>query len=217
MKARCWQFLLYPESCNPEFIKYMYDSGLKGAISPLHDSDLRDDGTLKKSHYHVILLFNGGRTEQAVKEIVQEINVANNIIQKVNDKQARFEYLTHKNNPEKYQYNPEDIIFINAHSYDFIDEDYRCILDYIDDNKIKSIVGLLKALRKENNNRLIKYVSNNTYYVQTYLRALQIDYDSRIETLLHSLYNNYGDVRINKDVLNKLCEVFDEVKINNET
>ena len=216
IKARYWQLLLYPESCNKDFVKYFYDNGIKCAISPLHCCDRGENGAIKKEHYHVVMLFNGGRTEKQVMEIAKDLNAPEHV-QKVYDKQNRYEYLTHKNNPEKYQYRSEDIIHINCYSYDFIDEDYKCILDYIDDNKIKSIVGLLKALRKENNTRLIKYVSNNTYYVNTYLRALQEDYDSRIESLLHSLYNNYGDVRINKDVLNKLCEVFDEVKINNET
>lgn len=215
-KSRQWMIIVYPESAIENWQQYLKDMGIKGAVSPLHDSDLRDDGKLKKPHYHTILLFNGGRTETYIRQEIVEPIKALGQFQRVIDKQLAFEYLTHENDPDKFQYDKAKIEFINSSVSDFVNEDYISIIDYIDDNKIKSLVGLLKSLRKTKNKRLIQYVSNNTFYVTQYLKEVRQDYDSKVETLVKQMYNHYGDVRINKDVLNKLCEVFNEVKIDNE-
>lgn len=216
-KCRQYMIIVYPESALQNWRKYLQEMGVKCAISPLHDSDLTDDGSLKKPHYHVILIFNGGRTETYVRQEIVEPIKALSQFQRVIDKQLAFEYLTHENNPEKHQYNRVEVEFINSCISDYVNEDYISILEYIDDNNIKTLVGLLKSLRKAKNKRLIQYVSNNTYYVTTYLKEVRENYDSKVETLVKSMYNHYGDIRVNKDVLNKLCEVFNEVKINNET
>lgn len=216
MKSRYWTIIVYPDSVNPKWKEILKDKGCKVAISPLHDSDLRENGEIKKSHYHLLLIMNGGRTKEYIKtEIVEPINRLEQF-QNVIDKEKAFEYLYHANDMDKYQYKKEDIEYINSNVSDYLNTDYITILEYIDDNKIKTLVGLLKALRKDNNKRLIKYTSDNTYFVQSYLKEVREGYEEKLQQVVKLLQYNYKEVYMNKDVLNKLCEVFDNVKITQD-
>ena len=142
LKSRYWMIILYPDSCSVNWINILWDLNVKCVVSPLHEYDLRDDGTFKKPHYHILIQFNGGRTKSSVYENIITPLKALDRFDKIYDKTSAFEYLIHKNNPEKYQYSYDKIQFINSHSYDWIEEDYLTILNYIDDNKIKSFVKL---------------------------------------------------------------------------
>lgn len=72
----------------------------------IHDSDLLDDGTPKKDHYHFYIEFPNPRSFQS---IANDLSIAVNFIEKVYDKSSILLYLTHKNRPEKFQYNITDI------------------------------------------------------------------------------------------------------------
>lgn len=53
-KARYFTFLLYPESVPEGWQEKLAEIGQPMAISPLHDKDVKPDGTLKKAHWHII-------------------------------------------------------------------------------------------------------------------------------------------------------------------
>lgn len=55
-KARYFTFLLYPESVPDDWQEKLAEIGQPLAISPLHDKDLNADGTLKKPHWHIMVL-----------------------------------------------------------------------------------------------------------------------------------------------------------------
>lgn len=211
-QGRYWAIEIYPDSCIEKYDEYLKINGYKCAISPLHDKDVNEDGTLKKPHYHIEFIFNGSRKKETVINICEELH-ANLYAKCLEDCQAYYEYLIHKNNPEKYQYNESDIVHINSVRADFMKEDYIRILEYIDDYKIKTLVTLTRQLRIDNEKRLLKYVSNNTYYINSYLKSVKDDYDGKIKTLVANLYNNYRDVYVDREVFKKLLNVFEEVKI----
>ena len=59
VKSRVWTFIFYPDSAPADWRDIMLQSGLKIAVSPLHDRDFTDDGKSKKPHYHVIAMWDG--------------------------------------------------------------------------------------------------------------------------------------------------------------
>lgn len=73
----------------------------------LHNSDVLDDGTPKKNHYHFYVEFPNPRSFQS---IANDLDIATNFIEKVYDKASILLYLTHKNRPDKFQYDDSDII-----------------------------------------------------------------------------------------------------------
>lgn len=68
-RPRVYWFILYPESCNPDWIKILQEMGLVGVISPLHNKDLWADGTPKKAHWHVILTYKGHKSFKQVQRV----------------------------------------------------------------------------------------------------------------------------------------------------
>nr|CDL67169.1 unnamed protein product [uncultured bacterium] len=120
VKGRHWAAVLYPESLPADWKEQLAGKGIRIAISPLHDRDKNPDGEAKKPHYHVILCFEGPTTFTVVKAITDSLGQP--APQKLESVKGYYRYLTHKDNPEKAQYNESDIETLNGFSImDFAD------------------------------------------------------------------------------------------------
>lgn len=108
MKSRYWAFIVYPESTREDWIDVLCEIGVVFAVSPLHDKDINPTGEKKKAHYHVLIQFEGPTTYKNVKENICDIINAT-IPKRVISLRGYYRYLTHEDNPEKAQYNSEDI------------------------------------------------------------------------------------------------------------
>ena len=227
IQKRAWFIEIYEESVNPNYVNILKNTGYKIAISPIHNKDVwtADDekenpehvgGSYKKPHRHIIILFNGSRKLKDVEPIIESINAYKHC-QVINNKQKAYEYLFHKNDTDKYRYAEENIILLNCTKNDFLSMEYVDILNYIDDNNIKTISSLLKQLRKDENYELLKYVSNNTYFVKSYLDELRKEYDNKIidtQNYLKSFIDKYEfNEVINTNEIKHLLELFESVNI----
>ena len=104
---RGWTFLVYPESCVENWKRILDDFFVPFVCSPLHEFDVDDEGKLKKPHWHVVVIFEGKKTYDAVNEFCQAINAT--VPFGVLDTRKMIRYLIHIDNPEKYQYKQSDI------------------------------------------------------------------------------------------------------------
>lgn len=188
-KKRNWAFVLYPESAPEDWKEQLQLAGLQCAISPLHDKDLNADGTPKKAHYHIILVYGNPTTYNNVKTLTDRLNQP--IPQPLEQVRGYYRYLTHKDNPEKYQYSDKDIITINGFDItEFIEMtksevlaiksslqslirelniiEYADLLDYIQDNGEKAEYDV---------------ASSNTIFFNTYIksRRYKAGYKSKID------------------------------------
>ena len=134
VKRRSWALQIYMDSVKEDYLTILKELQCKIAISPIHNKDtwtIEDEnannehkaGTLKKPHRHIILEFNGSRGLSYIMDIIEQINAYKHC-QIVADKQLMYEYLWHKNNPEKVLYNPNEIIYINSNKYDWLTSEY---------------------------------------------------------------------------------------------
>lgn len=91
-----------------EFIKQVEQCPQYAWIVHDKDSHTNDDGEIipVEKHVHAYIEFPNPRSFKSVAEL---LNVPENQVQKVIDKNGILQYLVHKNQPEKYQYNFEDI------------------------------------------------------------------------------------------------------------
>lgn len=123
IKKRNWGFIMYPESAPADWKSILESSGIVCAVSPLHDRDCftsEDEkknpahaaGSLKKSHYHVLLHFDGPTTESSVRALADKVNGSAPVA--IESLRGSYEYLSHKNNTDKVQYSEDDIILING-------------------------------------------------------------------------------------------------------
>ncbi len=108
IKTRNWTFIIYPESAPANWKELLSTSGLAYAISPLHDKDTNDDGTPKKPHYHIVVVYDNTTTYKNVEDFTKQFN--GTIPQRCKSLKGSLRYFTHKDNPEKYQYTEEGII-----------------------------------------------------------------------------------------------------------
>lgn len=65
-----------------------------------HDSDVKEDGSPKEPHFHILVYRKSGfRLTPAVRAFSQ-----NTLIQPCRSRKLSYEYLTHKNDPDKHSY-----------------------------------------------------------------------------------------------------------------
>ena len=107
--SKCvYSFVSYPESSDfQEITEGLYKLGWDCfCVSPLHDKDVTEDGTPKKPHYHWIVGFQ--KTPPKPAEFVNAVKALKAVVIQskmlVHNAWGAVEYLTHKNAPEKFQY-----------------------------------------------------------------------------------------------------------------
>jgi hypothetical protein len=133
-KKRNWAFVVYPESAPEKWIEILKQTGLLVAISPLHDKDTNPDEEEKKPHWHVIAIYSGPTSFAVVKSLTDRLNAPIPIA--LEAVKGYYRYLTHKDNPEKYQYSENEIVCLNGFS----------ILDYSDLTK-SDVIKIKKDLQ----------------------------------------------------------------------
>lgn len=107
-KTRSWTLIVYPESAPDNWRDIIDEQHIGWVESPLHDKDVNPDGEKKKSHWHVLLLFDGPTTFKNAERIGQAINSP--IPQSVGSARGMVRYMIHMDNPEKYQYPINEIV-----------------------------------------------------------------------------------------------------------
>ena len=181
-KKRQWAFVCYPESLPPDWIEILKQSGLQCAISPLHDKDINPDNTPKKPHYHVILVYAGPTTYNNVATFTASVN--GTIPQPLEQVRGYYRYLTHKDNPEKAQYDEKDIITLNGFDIrEFVEltkaeilKTKREIQQFIIDNEIFEYAALMDCLLNLStaSDDLLNWydvASSNTLFFSNYIKS----------------------------------------------
>lgn len=179
MKKRYWAFVLYPESAPENWKEILQQTGLSICVSPLHDKDINPTGEPKKAHYHIILCYSGPTTFKCVKSITDSLNQPIPIA--LEQVRGYFRYLTHKDNPEKYQYNEKDITTINDFDIDnyndlSISQIKTIMVDIqkiIRDNDILEYCDLLDFLLDSELFSYLDVAQNHTILFNTYITSLR--------------------------------------------
>lgn len=177
VKKRNWAFVLYPESAPADWREQLQLSGLMGAISPLHDKDINPTGEPKKAHYHVILTYSGPTSYNVVKALTDSLNQP--IPQALEQVRGYYRYLTHKDNPEKAQYDEREIKTINGFNIADFSELTRSEITQIKKSLqllirqcgITEYAELMDYLQDEKMNVEYEVASNNTYFFDKYIAS----------------------------------------------
>lgn len=177
IKKRNWTFVLYPESAPSDWIERLKLSGLMAAISPLHDKDLNPTGEAKKAHHHVLLVYSGPTTYNAVAKFTASLNAT--VPQALESVRGMYRYFSHKDNPEKYQYDERDIIAVNGFNIADLVELTKSevnalkmqILAIIRDVGITEYSGLIDFLTDNEMFAECDVAFNNTLFFNTYITS----------------------------------------------
>lgn len=178
VKKRNWAFVLYPESVPDNWIEILQQSGLQCAISPLHDKDLNATGEEKKPHWHVIACYQGPTSYNVVCKLSQE-TLKGTIPQALEQVRGYYRYLTHKDNPEKAQYNENDIVTVNGFNVmDFAELTKSEILhiklrihEIIEEEDFTEYIDLMNFLRYTEMFTEYDVASSNTMFFNSLLKS----------------------------------------------
>lgn len=148
-KGRDWTFIVYPESAPDNWRTVLDETHLRWIESPLHDKDMNEDGEIKKSHYHILLTFDGPVTEKQVIKLIDPLNTP--LPKKVGSARGLVRYMAHLDNPEKYQYSRDEIVGhcgADVESYFELTKTSKMsvmkeIITYIYENKIDNYADFL--------------------------------------------------------------------------
>ena len=101
--------VVYIDSMPDNFFDLLSDLHLPIAVSPLHDRDLKEDGSqeFKKPHYHVLFCLDGKITETKAREMIRSFGGVG--LEQVRSKKAYQRYLCHMDDLDKAQYSQADI------------------------------------------------------------------------------------------------------------
>lgn len=115
-KYRNYAFIVYPESMLDDFFDRLESLKLPAFVSPLHDLDTKDDGSLKKPHYHVVLRYP---SQVAISHATKDLLVlgVSQPPEIVKSLRAYSRYLCHLDQPNKAQYRIDDVRQIMCSDY----------------------------------------------------------------------------------------------------
>lgn len=177
VKKRNWAFIVYPESLPEDWKAILSESGLQCAISPLHDKDLDPTGEAKKPHYHVVAVYSGPTTYNTVKDFTDRLNAPGP--QALEQVRGYYRYLTHKDNPEKAQYNENEIQTINGFNImDFVEMTKSEVMSIkkelqtlIREADILEYSDFMDMLQDNEMNDRYDVACNNTYFFEKYISS----------------------------------------------
>ncbi len=177
-RTRNWVFILYPESAHPLWRSILDDLHIPWAESPLHEFDMNADGTAKKPHWHIVLTFDGSKSYKQILEICN--SVYGTIPEKVHNLRSMIRYLAHLDNPEKWQYDINDIIAHGGMDIEDIThalkerivEITKDICNWCDDNDIVEFSDIADYARLTNNDDWYTVISRySTLFLKTYITS----------------------------------------------
>ena len=177
-RTRNFACVVYPESAPENWFSILSEHKIPALISPLHDSDVNPTGEPKKEHYHVILMFEGVKTTEQVKEIFQTIGgVGCEVVQSV---RGYARYLCHLDNPEKHQYSVNEVCQLGGADYIGIiglaSDKYQAIAEIIDfcsENCITAYSDILEYARIHRYDWFRVLCDNGTVVIKEFLKSLQ--------------------------------------------
>lgn len=172
-RSKYFATLAYSESC-PNYLDYLNTLCIDYLVSPLHCFDVNSDGTPKKEHYHIILVFDSLKSCDQVRDLISDFGfVGLEIVQSL---RSYARYLCHLDNADKTQYSPDDVVCRGIDYQQFIKSDndkydiYARIIDYIRDKQIMSFYDLLVYARY-NDFDMFRALCDNSYMIREFLRS----------------------------------------------
>lgn len=197
-RTRNFATVVYPESAPANWQEILEQCFVPAFISPLHNQDVNSNGEKKKEHYHVIIMFDSTKTEEQAKTIFDKICGVG--CEKVQSIRGYARYLCHLDNPEKAQYNTDEV-------KSFCGADYIDTINLVTD-KYKTLDEMIEFCEKYNVTSfylLSKYAFQNreswrrvladsgSVFMREYLKSKQW---SNEQNQLHIVDNETGEVII---------------------
>lgn len=180
-RPRNYATVVYPESAPEDWMEILSMEHVPVFVSPLHDQDTDPGKEPKKPHYHVMVMFEGHKDPETVRGMFEKIGGVG--LETVQSIRGYARYLCHLDNPEKAQYDTEQVRCMGGADYAAtiglpLDR-YKLIgemLDYCEDenNGIGSYYDLLLFCREYRADWFRILCDSGTYVMKEYFRSRRV-------------------------------------------
>lgn len=113
---KIWWGYLYEDSAPENFMDLMRESGMEG-FAMKHDCDTTAAGEIKEVHWHVVVRFSHAVQAKEAKEVLVAFGCKEASVQYRDSWTAVARYLCHLDDPNKYQYDPADVVEFGGADY----------------------------------------------------------------------------------------------------
>lgn len=175
-RTRNWATVVYPESAPKNWKMILQEQCVPALVSPIHDMDVNSDGEIKKEHYHVMILFDGVKTQEQAREVFSVIGGVG--VEPVKSVRAYARYLCHLDNPDKVRYQIEDVLALSGADYSAMislaSDKYTAIgemLEFCMQNSVESYAELLLYARDNRTDWFHVLCDNGTVTIVQFLKS----------------------------------------------
>lgn len=182
-RSRVFASVIYPESAPTDWRERLTQWHVAAVVSPLHDKDVNPDGAIKKPHHHVLLLFDGKKSVEQLKPLLDSIGAVGkeNII----STRGYARYLCHLDNPEKAQYSTADVTCYGGAEYQVLinspSDDLKALIsvfEFVRKNQIRSLSHLIDYCIKYNTEWLMMITRDKAYIIDKYIKSAAWEIDT---------------------------------------
>lgn len=186
-RKRNYACVIYPESAPENWQELLASAKVPAFASPLHDMDIDPGGHPKKPHHHVMVMFEGLKSEAQVKEIFDAIGGVG--LEVVNSIRSYARYMCHLDNPDKAQYDPDTVLKFSGADYISIiglaSDKYKAIeemMDYCRENSLFSYARLMEYAAVNRRDWFRSLCDNSSYVMREYLKSLRWENEEDMES-----------------------------------
>lgn len=177
-RTRNFASVLYPESAKENWKDILEQEFIPCFISPLHNADKNANGEKKKEHHHIIIMFDSTKTEEQARQVFEKIGAVG--CEKVNSIRGYARYLCHLDNPEKAQYNTQEVISLCGADYletiNLITDKYKVLSDmmeFCEKYEVTSFYLLSKYAFEHNESWRRVLADSGSVFMREYLKSKQ--------------------------------------------
>ena len=179
-RQRAYAFLAYEDSSYPDWMDRLADEHIAALVSPYHDRDKNPDGSDKKPHWHVMLMFEGKKSLKQLNEIRERVLGPNynRGLENIGSLRGYARYMCHLDNPEKAQYSRSEVRAFGGADYDAVimlpGDDVKMlgdIIEYIRTNGVEYYSDFLLMCRDNMPDWFSMLVTRKSYVVIEFIKS----------------------------------------------
>lgn len=168
-RSNKWGFLIYKESVPENYLEILENIHVPFILSPWHDRDInKETGEILKAHKHGAFFFDSLKSYAQVSELLKRLNAPEHV-EILHSARGYYDYLVHAENPDKEQYDIDDIevgcgFDLERFLIDcFPNDSLIDLFDNIENNNITEFIDLARHVR-HNNISSMSLLANKTYF-----------------------------------------------------
>lgn len=185
-RYRNFATVVYPDSVNtPEhWLSILEEFHVPVFVSPFHDKDFNVTGEPKKPHYHVMIMFEGKKSTDQIRELFDQVGGVG--CETVNSLRGYARYLCHLDNPDKHQYSVDGVVALSgadffeciglpSDKYDIIGQ----MIDYCTSEYVFAYAALLRYAREYREDWFRVLCDSGTLVMREYLKSWRWEFDQQ--------------------------------------